>query len=128
MAPLHRLYCLLRSFIFEKTRTLEGEHVQTCRFSIGQIVQHRKFGYRGVVADVDPVFSGTDEWYEIMARSRPPRNAPWYTVLVDGRDHVTYVAERHLAEDTTGEQIEHPALGRFFDRFDGQGYRTRRSN
>ncbi len=32
-------------------------------FRIGQIVRHKLFDYRGVVYDVDPVFSSTDEWY-----------------------------------------------------------------
>jgi heat shock protein HspQ len=30
------------------------------RFSIGELVHHRKFDYRGVVVDVDPVFQGTE--------------------------------------------------------------------
>ncbi len=87
------------------------------KFCIGQVVHHRKFDYRGVVVDVDPEFQGTEEWYETMARSRPPRDRPWYHVLVDGASHSTYVAERHLEPDESGEQIEHPALGRYFDRF-----------
>ena len=89
----------------------------TPKFAVGEVVHHRKFDYRGVIVDVDPVFQGTDAWYEAMARSRPPRDQPWYHVLVDGAAHSTYVAERHLEPDTSGQQIEHPALGEFFDRF-----------
>ncbi|HEM45806.1 MAG TPA: heat shock protein HspQ, partial [Alphaproteobacteria bacterium] len=48
------------------------------RYSIGDVVAHRLFGYRGVVIDVDPVFGLSDEWYEQVAQSRPPRDAPWY--------------------------------------------------
>lgn len=92
------------------------------RFAPGQLVQHRKFGYRGVIADVDPEFAGTEQWYEMMARSRPPKDQPWYHVLVDGASHTTYVAERHLEPDASNRQIEHPALGRFFDRFEGNRY------
>lgn len=86
-------------------------------FAVGQLVRHRKFGYRGVIVDVDPVFSGTEQWYESMARSRPPRDKPWYHVLVDGAEHATYVAERHLEADDSAEQVDHPELGRFFNRF-----------
>ena len=89
----------------------------TPKFAVGEVVHHRKFDYRGVIVDVDPVFQGTDAWYETMARSRPPRDQPWYHVLVDGAAHSTYVAERHLEPDTSGQQIEHPALGEYFDRF-----------
>ena len=92
------------------------------KFGIGELVHHRRFDYRGVIVDVDPEYSGSEEWYELMARSRPPRDAPWYHVLVHGASHVTYVAERHLERDGTGEQIEHPALGEFFDRFENGRY------
>lgn len=98
------------------------------KFYIGQLVHHRKFDYRGVVVDVDPEYQGSEEWYELMARSRPPRDAPWYHVLVHGARHSTYVAERHLEPDTSGEQIDHPALGQFFDRFEGGRYVRDRHN
>ena len=49
---------------------------------IGQLVHHRLFNYRGVVYDVDPVFMLPDEWYEQVALSRPPKDEPWYRVLV----------------------------------------------
>ena len=42
------------------------------RFFVGQIVEHNKAGYRGVVFGVDQVFSLSEEWYEEVARSRPP--------------------------------------------------------
>ena len=99
------------------------------RFHIGQIVHHRKYDYRGVIIDVDPVFQGTEEWYATVAVSRPPKDRPWYHVLVDRASHGTYVAERHLEPDETGKQIDHPALGRFFDRFsDGRYHSARRMN
>jgi heat shock protein HspQ len=87
------------------------------KFSPGQLVHHVKYDYRGVVVDVDPRFDGTEVWYQQVAVSRPPRNRPWYHVLVDGAEHATYVAEQHLEPDRKGGQIDHPALGRFFDRF-----------
>jgi len=81
---------------------------QQAQFAVGQVVHHKKFGYRGVIVDVDPEFAGTEQWYEAMARSRPPKDKPWYHVLVHEAAHRTYVAERHLEPDTTGEQIIHP--------------------
>ncbi len=92
------------------------------KFGIGEIVEHLKFGYRGVVYGVDATFSLSEEWYETVARSRPPRDAPWYHVLVDGAAHSTYVAERHLLPSGDTGQIEHPELGAHFARFDGQRY------
>ena len=94
---------------------------------MGEIIHHRRFDYRGVVADVDPVFSGSEEWYEEMATSRPPKDAPWYHVLVHGAEHMTYVAERNLETDDDGGPVTHPLLEHFFgDRRDGR-YRVKQS-
>jgi heat shock protein HspQ len=54
------------------------------KFSIGQLVHHRLFDYRGVIVDVDAVFLGSEEWYEQVAKSKPPKDQPWYHVLVHG--------------------------------------------
>ena len=95
------------------------------RFHIGQLVQHRLFNYRGVVADVDPVFGGSDDWYDQVARSRPPKDRPWYRVLVHGGDHETYVAERNLDGDASGEPILHPLTERLFSRMEDGRYLPR---
>ena len=96
--------------------------MKQAKFSIGQCIHHRLFDYRGVIVDVDPVFSGSDEWYEQVAKSRPPKGEPWYHVLVDGAGHSTYVAERHLAASADSSQISHPQLGQYFDRYNGERY------
>ena len=49
----------------------------TCQFSIGQIIHHLKFDYRGVIIDVDASFESSEEWYEMMAKSNPPKDKPW---------------------------------------------------
>ncbi len=84
------------------------------KFAIGQLVSHKLFDYRGVIVDVDPFFQGTDEWYEQMARSRPPKDKPWYRVLVDKATHETYVAERNLEPDDSDQPIHHPLIDVFF--------------
>ena len=80
------------------------------------------FDYRGVIVDVDQTFQSTDEWYEAMARSRPPKDKPWYHVLVHGSDHSTYVAERNLELDESSDPINHPMVEHFFSSFDGKRY------
>jgi heat shock protein HspQ len=87
------------------------------KFAVGDLVHHSLFNYRGVVFDVDPTFQGSEEWYEAMARTRPPKNRPWYHVLVHGASHTTYVAERNLETDPAGGPINHPMLGRLFSDF-----------
>lgn len=102
------------------------EAFQQARFSVGQPVHHRLFGYRGVIYDVDPRFLGTEEWYDQVARSRPPKDAPWYRVLVHDTAQTTYVAERNLEAQTTPGPITHPALEMLFEPFDGTRYPPRR--
>ena len=87
------------------------------KFGVGQVIHHCRFDYRGVIVDVDASFQGTEEWYEQVARSRPPRDQPWYHVLVDDTDSTTYVAERHLERDESGEAIRHPLLEAIFDSY-----------
>ncbi|NIO43054.1 MAG: heat shock protein HspQ, partial [Burkholderiales bacterium] len=80
------------------------------KFHVGQLVHHRLFDYRGVIADVDPSFQGTEEWYQHVARTKPPKDEPWYRVLVHKAQHETYVAERNLEPDTSGTPVEHPLV------------------
>jgi len=88
------------------------------RFHRGQVVQHKLFDYRGVVVGVDLSFGLSEEWYEEVARSRPPKDQPWYHVLVHRTVQTTYVAERNLEPGPrSGQPIEHPLVGRFFDKF-----------
>ena len=92
------------------------------KFRVGQVIRHRMFGYLGVVFDVDPVFSASDDWYDQVARSRPPKDAPWYHVLVDQARHTTYVAERNLAPADEPRAIRHALVDELFDAFDGERY------
>ena len=90
--------------------------MRRAQFSIGDLVQHKLFNYRGVIIDVDPHFQLTEEWYDKVALSRPPKDLPWYHVLVHEGTHSTYVAERNLAADASGGVITHPMVGRYFTR------------
>ena len=93
-----------------------------CKFYVGQLIHHQLFNYRGVVVDVDPEFQDTEEWYENVARSRPPRDKPWYHVLVHNARHTTYVAECNLAPDSSTQSISHPLVDRFFTQFKNGKY------
>jgi len=91
------------------------------KFYIGQIVHHARFDYRGVIVDVDAQFNGSEAWYDTVAKSRPPKDQPWYRVLVDGADHETYVAEHHLEADQSSTPVRHPAVHEYFAGYrDGQ--------
>ena len=98
----------------------------TAKFAVGQLIQHRMFEYRGVIIDVDPEFHGSDEWYETVARSRPPKDAPWYHILVDGSEMQTYVAERNMEPDDSRAPINHPGVDFYFEGLGEEGYISRR--
>ena len=87
------------------------------KFHRGQVIHHKLFNYRGVIVDVDQTFQLPEEWYETVARSCPPKDQPWYHVLVHKTPHPTYVAERNLEPDSGKQAIEHPMLDQIFDKF-----------
>ena len=66
-----------------------------CKFVFGQQIHHKLFDYCGVIVAVDPCYMGDDQWYEMVARSRPPKEKPWYHVKKNDGRH-TYVAECNL--------------------------------
>jgi heat shock protein HspQ len=92
------------------------------QYTIGSIVEHRLFGYRGVIFHIDPCFTLSDEWYEQKAKSRPPKDEPWYHILVHNGVHTTYVPQRNLTIARERSQIHHPALGEYFRSYNGFGY------
>ncbi len=96
------------------------------KFGPGDLIVHGIFDYRGVVIDVDPHFLGTPDWYNKVAKSRPPKDSPWYHVLVDGGGLRTYVAERNLEADPSGKPIDHPDIGDYFSGLGGGAYVPRR--
>jgi heat shock protein HspQ len=99
------------------------------QFSVGDVVHHRLFNYRGVIVDVDPEFQSTEEWYQEVAKSHPPKDQPWYHVLVDGAGHSTYVAERNLEPDDDISPIHHPLIEELFSGFvDGRYIRDEWTN
>ncbi len=106
---------------------------RSAKFGIGQVVRHNLFDFRGVVFDVDPEFSSTDEWLEaIPASVRPQKDQPFYHLLaVNGDSHyVAYASEGNLCADNTGQPLRHPDTKLLFERFENGRYlpKTRIAN
>lgn len=95
------------------------------KFSIGQVIQHQLFDYRGVIIDVDYKFLGSEQWYQQVARSHPPKDQPWYHVLVNDSVHQTYVAERNLEVTKELNPIQHPLLNHYFTGLEKGHYQLR---
>jgi len=90
-------------------------------FRTGQLVSHRKYGYRGVIVDYDLACVAGEDWYQ-SNRTRPDRDQSWYHVLVDGGSHTTYAAQSSLKLDSGGSVVRHPLLQHFFLRFHDRVY------
>ena len=85
-------------------------------FEPGQLVRHRRYGYRGVVVDRDESCQASDAWYA-KNQTTPDRDQPWYHVLVDGSLTCTYAASENLVADPSRQPIEHPLVSHFFSDF-----------
>jgi len=102
--------------------------MKQAKWNIGQLVHHKLFDYRGVICDADPEFMLPDEWYEQVAKSRPPKDEPWYHVLVDGGDGMTYVAQQNLESDVKDDPVLHPLVDNYFSKFEDGHYVIGRTN
>ena len=92
----------------------------TAKFGLGQVVRHRKHPFRGVIFDIDPQFSNTDEWYAaIHEEARPAKEQPFYHLLAENDQtyYVAYVSEQNLVPDDSGEPVDHPDLPDLFGEF-----------
>ena len=61
--------------------------ISHANFSIGDVVRHRLFDFRGVIFDVDPVFANSDEWYAAIPEDiRPRKDQPFYHLLAENME------------------------------------------
>ncbi|WP_439534392.1 heat shock protein HspQ [Polymorphobacter sp.] len=89
-------------------------------FTIGDVVKHRLFPFRGVIFDVDPVFNNTEEWWTAIPEDvRPRKDQPFYHLLAENEDaaYVAYVSQQNLILDAHGEPVQHPAVTQMFSTY-----------
>ncbi|QYE35945.1 heat shock protein HspQ [Polymorphobacter sp. PAMC 29334] len=95
------------------------------RFGIGEVVRHKLFPFRGVIFDVDPEFSNSEEWWEAIPENvRPRKDQPYYHLLAENDDsaYVAYVSQQNLIHDDLPEPVQHPAVTQMFAAFEGGRY------
>ncbi|MEM7748335.1 MAG: heat shock protein HspQ [Pseudomonadota bacterium] len=91
--------------------------MKQAKFSVGQIVQHRIYPFRGVVFDIDPEFANTEEWWlSIPEDVRPRKDQPYYHLLAENAEteYIAYVSEQNLLPDTSGDPLRHPQVTEMF--------------
>ena len=97
----------------------------TAKFSIGDIVRHKHFNFRGVIYDVDFEFSNSEEWYKSIPKDvRPRKDQPFYHLLAENNEitYEAYVSEQNLVSDDSDEPIKHPLIEEIFTGKKGTGY------
>jgi|TARA_B110000438_G_C15609306_1_gene561509 heat shock protein HspQ len=95
------------------------------KFSIGEIVKHRHFDFRGVIYDVDFEFSNSEEWYQSIPEDvRPKKNQPFYHLLAESNDvtYEAYVSEQNLLIDHSEIPVKHPLINEIFSGKRGASY------
>ena len=109
---------------------MSGMSITSTQFAIGQVVRHRVYDFRGVIIDVDPEFSNTEEWWlAIPEEVRPNKDQPFYHLLAENEEnsYVAYVSEQNLLDDTSGMPVNHPEIENYFCDFLGGNYALRDS-
>jgi heat shock protein HspQ len=108
---------------------MSGTVYRQAKFSVGQIVRHRLYPFRGVIYDVDPVFSNSEQWYQsIPADRRPSKDQPYYHLLAQnaqGGPYEAYVSEQNLLPDSGNGPITHPMIDEVFEKIAGDHYQLR---
>jgi heat shock protein HspQ len=76
--------------------------VGLAKFSVGQVVRHRVYPFRGIIFDIDPIFNNTEEWWKSIP---------------------AYVSEQNLLPDASGTPLRHPQVGELFALEEDGNYR-----
>jgi hemimethylated DNA binding protein len=105
------------------------------RYSVGQVIRHKMYGYRAVIIGWDERCQASDKWVAATGTARLTHGAsqPFYHCLVDVRDRpdaqISYVAQDNVDLMTPVEgasvkdvspldrMVIHPLITRHFDSF-----------
>jgi heat shock protein HspQ len=83
------------------------------RFNIGDIVLHKRQGYRAVVVDIDPLFQASGRFNPQAIKRGFEAREPWYRLLVDDSTQMTYVEEHLLLPDDNMQAVNNPNVGEY---------------
>ncbi|MDH5356619.1 MAG: heat shock protein HspQ [Gammaproteobacteria bacterium] len=100
-------------------------NIQKTQFTIGQVVRHRVYPFRGVIIDVDAEFNNSEEWWQSIPEDvRPRKDQPFYHLLAENEStsYEAYVSEQNLLVDDSGVPVNHPQVTEMFGEFQGDSY------
>ncbi len=103
--------------------------VAQAQFTIGDVVRHRIFDFRGVVFDIDPVFANSEDWYQSIPESvRPAKDQPFYHLFAENAEnsYIAYVSQQNLLPDRERGKVSHPGINAVFEGWTGERYELKR--
>lgn len=115
---------------FARSAEIRETRSPEIKYRVGQVIKHKKWGYRGVIVGWDERARAPENWIATMHGPSNPhwRTQPNYCILVDTRDRATpqftYVPQENL-QIIQQTKIIHPAVDEYFENFDGTQYLPR---
>lgn len=114
---------------FSQSTTVRSPRPRELKYRVGQVIKHKKYGYRGVIVGWDEKCKAPRSWIHTMHGNNPAiEKTPHYSVLVDKRDRkdiqTTYVAQENI-DIVTNIEVQHPSIWDYFDFYDGAQYHMR---
>ncbi|XP_030051489.1 uncharacterized protein LOC115465226 [Microcaecilia unicolor] len=99
------------------------------KFSVGQMVVHKQFGYSGVITGWDPKVRAPEDWlketYSSEKEIEVKKNIPHYRILICRPQNygktISYIAQDEVIV-LKGLQLYHPVLHIYFSMFEGSRY------
>lgn len=105
-----------------KLRSTPRSHAKVA-YAVGMIMRHRKYHYQCVIYGWDGKCAANRDWiYQMGVHNLNHEDRqPFYNVLVeDGSNR--YAAQENLEPSMNPEEIAHPDVGKYFERFCGTHY------
>ena len=121
----------MNNMILDKQKNNKIKKLDLPKFTIGEIVKHRYYPFRGVIFDVDPEFMNSEDWYDSIPKDiRPKRNQPFYHLFAENDEgpYIAYVSQQNLLHDESSDPCSHPQINSVFEGVRDGRYMLKNSN
>ena len=68
------------------------------KFTIGELVKHKFYPFRGVIFDVDPEFMNSEEWYDSIQKTFDPSEINHFITIYENDDgpYIAYIPTKFI--------------------------------
>jgi heat shock protein HspQ len=120
---MNKEFYFLTDTIYEDTRGMAMkslEKMKVSKFNIGDLVTHKKQGYRAVIIDIDSLFQASGRYNPLSTQYEFANKNLWYRLLVDESSQETYVKESLLNIDASQNAINNPLVAGHLTHINGE--------